>query len=73
MEYKLLIAFDKLGEPNFLAKAQRIAAALLSPDALADFPDPWPAAFPARADVAPALATYEAAYAASLGGREERH
>ncbi|BBL75182.1 fibronectin type III domain-containing protein [Methylomagnum ishizawai] len=63
MQPKLIVAFDRLSEADFLAKADFIVASLTNNAA---FPEPWPAQAPALSDIKEALNAYRDAYHASL-------
>lgn len=65
MQARLIIAFDRLGESDFLARAQHIVASL---SGNAHFPQPWPAQLPGLDALSASLAAYQAAYGASQTG-----
>jgi hypothetical protein len=65
MQAKLIISFDALGEADFLAQAEGIAAALTGNAA---FPEPWPSPLPGLTPLKTDIAAYEAAYLAAKAG-----
>jgi hypothetical protein len=65
MQPKLIIAFDRLSEPAFDAKAELIKISLTGN---ANFPLPWPAYVPQLADITAAQASYHTLYDAAQGG-----
>ena len=68
MLFKLIIAFEKLSFPDFLAKTQAIQVALTSAPALTLIPDPWPAPYPTRAQLTTAFTAFETAMDAAYDG-----
>lgn len=62
MQPKLIVSFDRLSGPNFLAKARGIVVALSSNG---NFPEPWPAPTPSLATVSSSLAAYQDAFHAA--------
>jgi hypothetical protein len=66
--FKLLIGFEKLGQAEFLARAQGIKVALTSEPALTLIPDPWPASYPSRTALTTAYTEFETAFDASHDG-----
>ena len=65
MSAKLIVTFDPLAQPAFLAKAELICTSLASN---AHFPLPWPAAVPEPTALTAAFTTYQSlAYAAESG------
>jgi len=68
--FKLLIGFEKLGQEQFLSRAQGIKVALTSEPALTVLPEPWPAPYPSRVQLTTAYTAFETAYdTAQDGGR----
>jgi len=65
MQAKLIISFDALGEADFLAQAEGIAAALTGNPA---FPEPWPSPLPGLMQLKIDITAYEAAYLAAKAG-----
>jgi len=65
MQPKLIISFDALSEPNFLAKAELINDSLGSN---ANFPLPWPTKVPTLAELDAAFTTYQTNYNDAEGG-----
>jgi hypothetical protein len=63
MQPKLIISFDNLSEPKFLAKAELINSSLT---ANVNFPSPWPAAVPTPAQLGAAFTAYQSAYNAGM-------
>jgi hypothetical protein len=66
MQAQLIISFEALTAADFLAKAELIHRLLADHP---DFPEPWPAHVPARAQLTEALALYRNACLAACGGR----
>ena len=64
MQAKLIITFENLSEPNFLAKAELINTSLTGN---ANFPPPFPAEVPTLAQLAAAFTAYQTAYNAATG------
>ena len=65
MQPKLIIAFDRLNEPDFDAKAELINTSLTGN---ANFSLPWPAYVPQLADITTARTNYHTLYDAAKGG-----
>ena len=63
MQPKLIVAFDRLSGPDFLAKAGFIIASLTGNP---HFPEPWPPQAPTLAQLNDAFNAYRDAYHASL-------
>lgn len=68
MLFKLLIGFDVLSFPEYLAKTQSIKVALTTEPAVTLIPDPWPAPYPSRVALTTAFTEFETAYDASHDG-----
>src|SRR5919198_5239364 len=68
MLFKLLIGFDRLSGPDFLAVSQGIKTALTSEPALTLLPDPWPAAFATRVQLTDRFTDFEEAFDAAVNG-----
>jgi len=68
MVYKLIVTFERLSLPNFMARAQNIVSKLTSEPALTLFPEPWPASFPTRAQFTAGYTGFETAYNLALDG-----
>lgn len=65
MQPKLIIAFDRLGEPAFDSKADLIRASLTGN---ANFALPWPAYVPQLADLTTAQGNYHTLFESAHGG-----
>lgn len=65
MQPKLIIAFEKLSEPAFDAKAEHIYTSL---NGNANFPLPWPAYVPQLADILTAKGNYHTQFEAAQTG-----
>jgi hypothetical protein len=62
---KLIIAFERLNESEFLAKSARI---LKSIGGNSHFPEPWPSKVPAEAQLAKSFYAYQTAYSSAIAG-----
>jgi hypothetical protein len=69
MIQRLVIVFEKLNLPSFLAKTQTIETALTTEPALTLFADPWPATFPSRTQLTTAFTEFETAFDAENGDK----
>ena len=63
MQAKLIITFEELSEPTFLAKAETISGAMA---ANVNFPAPWPAPLSMPATLTGLFLSYQSAYNAAL-------
>ena len=71
-KYKLRIAFGRLNNTAFLAKAQGITKALTSEPALTRIPDPDPTLYPTRLKITTAYGNFETAFDKAItGGKTE--
>jgi len=68
MQPTLIIAFERLNENAFHAKAELIDTSLSSAAVTAAFPPPWPTKVPSPAQIHTAFLAYDTVYLASKGG-----
>lgn len=65
MQAKVIISFENLSEPDFLARVETIGTSVTNN---ANFPEPWPAAVPPPAEISADVAAFKIAYQEAANG-----